>query len=546
MLSVGLLTLLATAVAVGGCGEDEPTGPGPTPGDTTTPPVLFLDRTDEAGFRITRIPAPAPAVENIAISGGAAAGDVDGDGFLDVVIVREGSGDNLLYLNNGDGTFRDGSGAAGLTATPLHESGPTLVDHDGDGDLDLLMGGVREEADWGNHNSVLVLRNDGGVFTDVTAGSGLQMPPEVDTYGMSFADVDGDADLDVFLAHWRIGDGTQTLANGSSIAGRFLWLNTGAGTYVDGSAGAGLDSLEFTFNPTFSDVDEDGDADLLLVSDFNESKVFLNQGGVFTEETGSILTDGNGMGAAVGDYDRDGDFDWFVSSVWDPNGVAEGNWDTTGNRLYRNDGAGGFTDVTDAAGVREGFWGWGACFGDFDKDGILDLFHTNGMQVAENPIFAEFRSDPARLFMGGAGGTFTERSMDFGPAHVGQGRGVVCFDADRDGDLDILVANAGGPPNFYRNEGASPHNWLEIALTGPSPNTQGIGARITVVGSVTGTQVAEIRLGGNYVSHNPAEAHFGLGVDTEVDVTVHWPDGQMSTLPDVAANQVLRISHPSA
>ncbi len=307
--------------------------------------------------------------------------------------------------------------------------------------------------------------------------------------------------------------------------------------FTDISSQAGLDDLQssWTFAANFSDIDADADLDLLVSSDFRSSKVFLNSGGVFSESTGSILTDQNGMGAAVGDYDGDGDMDWFVSSIFDPvSGLS-------GNRLYQNDGSGTLTDVSASAGVREGFFGWGSCFADFDNDGWLDLFHVNGWQLEG----AEWLADPSVLFMSNGDGTFTEASLGNGLVDNGQGRGVVCFDADRDGDIDIFVSNNGDGPSFYVNQLVQ-SNYLGVVLRGPSPNTQGIGAVITITPSIGGTQVREIRAGSNFLSQDPAEAHFGLGDATSVDLSVRWPDGMISTESNVAANQLLVLSHPGA
>jgi hypothetical protein len=550
-----VLPLLAALLLVlSACSSDNPTDPGEPgpPSDGGDPPadpvapVLLVDRSDEVGIVQVRIPNPIPALENKVVAGGAAGGDIDGDGYTDLVVVSDGRGDNRIYINNGDGTFRDETFAWGLPlVTPIFESGPTLVDLDGDRDLDLLIGGVREKSDWEAYSSIMVFENTGSMFVDVTASSGFEMPPQVDTYSMSFADVDGDRDLDAFLAHWRIGDGTDTMPDGTSFARHFLWANDGSGTFTDITEAWGLGELLNTFNPGFSDVDDDGDPDLLSISDFEESQLMINQGDRFVEEPTTELTDGNGMGGAIGDYDNDGDFDWFISSVWDPDGQAEGNWDVTGNRLYQNDGTGSFTDVTDAAGVRIGYWGWGACFADFDNDGHLDLFHTNGMDMAGATIFGEYRADPSRLFMSNGDGSFQERSGDYGPVHTGQGRGVVCFDADRDGDIDLLVANNTANPDFYRNEGSTDHHWLTVSLRGSEPNTSGVGAKIFLTSAASGVQLREIRLGGNYVSQNPLEAHFGLADQGgTVDLRVEWPDGQVSTHTEVAVDQHVVLDHP--
>ena len=540
----------ATLLFVGllfGCSSDGGTPvdpPDPPPPDPPEPVARFVERTTQAGFGSFGFGVLLPEAEEFSIIGGVAAGDVDNDGDIDLFVVSDATAENTLYVNQGDGTFSPVLVAA-LVETPLFESGPLFVDYDGDGLLDIIMGGVRNVTDRESLSSVRVYRNLGGLnFMEVSATAGVTPPLELDTYSISAGDVDGDQRLDLFLSHWRSSVGVD--ATGAPIflhGGGFLWRNDGGGSFTDITAQAGLADLEYTFTGNFSDIDGDGDLDLLVASDFHSSKVLVNNGGVFSESTGSVLTDGNGMGAAVGDYDGDGDMDWFVSSIWDPNGVAEGNWDTSGNRLYQNDGSGTFTDVSQLAGVRMGFWGWGSCFADFDNDGWLDLFHVNGMHVGGNTMFLEFLADPSRLFMSNGDGTFTEESAALGILDDGQGRGLVCFDADRDGDIDIFVSNNGAQPRFYVNQGVQ-GNYLGVVLRGPSPNTQGIGALITVTPSMGGIQMREIRAGSNFVSQNPAEAHFGLGAATSVDLSVRWPDGAVTQISNVAANQLLVVSHP--
>ena len=430
--------------------------------------------------------------------GGVASGDLDADGDIDLFLVSEGSEVNLLYLNRGDGTFQEVAADYGVSDTPLYESGP--------------------------------------LFVDVTPETGLVLPEWVDTYSITAGDINGDNLLDLFLTHWALAPtiGQQHL----------LWRNSGGGSFVDVTSPYGLDGLRHTFTANFSDIDLDGDLDILLASDFGNSKVLRNDGGILVEQPASVLTDENGMGASVGDYDNDGDLDWFVTSIWDPDGIAEANWGLSGNRLYENDGQGGYTDVSIRAGVRVGYWGWGSCFADFDNDGNLDLFHVNGFNSVESDA-SEFWADPSRLFMSNGDGTFVERSSDLGLDDTKQGRGVVCFDADRDGDIDIFISNNRASPSFYVNEGTGLNNYLEIVLRGASPNTQGIGARITVMTGGGGQQIREIRAGNNFLSQSPAEAHFGLGGEQTVDVSVRWPDGNLTDLEDVWANQVLVIPHPS-
>ncbi|NNE08153.1 MAG: T9SS type A sorting domain-containing protein, partial [Gemmatimonadetes bacterium] len=228
--------------------------------------------------------------------------------------------------------------------------------------------------------------------------------------------------------------------------------------------------------------------------------------------------------------------DWFVSSIWDTASQPEGNWGSSGNRLYRNDNA-TFVDATDEAGVRIGWWGWGSSFADFDNDGHLDLFHVNGF-IPEAPYFGV---DPARFFHNDGDGTFTETATSLGIDDPGQGRGISCFDYDRDGDLDIFIANNKTGPSFYRNDGGNALHWLDVVLDGAGDNSQAVGSRVTI--TVGGqTQMREIRCGSNFASQDPAEAHFGLGAATIVDeVRVDWLGGGTTILQNVPADQRISI-----
>ncbi|MEM9598916.1 MAG: FG-GAP-like repeat-containing protein, partial [Acidobacteriota bacterium] len=353
-------------------------------------------------------------------------------------------------------------------------------------------------------------------------------------------DYDRDGDLDLFLAHWS--------GEVVGVPSPHLWRNEGGFQLVPVDFSAGVawpyTDLDWSFTPSFADLDGDLWPELLVAGDFGTSQVFRNLGPgtdgrvTFEVATGAVITDENGMGSALGDYDGDGDLDWFVSSIWDPDGVAQGNWGVTGNRLYRNLGDGTFEDATEGAGVREGYWGWGSCFADVDNDGDLDIFHTNGFPLngAE-----EFHDDPARLFMSNGDGTFTERSAELGVDDTRQGRGVVCFDYDRDGDIDLFVANNGGPPLLYQNRGLEDRPWLALELQGDDGNSQAIGAFVRVR-SGGRTQTAFVQGGSQYLSQNPAEVHFGLGSAEQVDeVEIQWPDGEVQVLTDVPTRRLLTV-----
>jgi len=514
----------------------------------TTVPALdvpvprFVDVTIAAGLTYTHGYDYRGGMQDLdqypLVAGGVAAGDYDGDGWVDLYAVGGDAGRNHLLRNRGDGTFSDESYAAGVAMEKSRGSGPTFADYDGDGDLDLFLGAIERRGP-------VLFRNRGdGTFEDVTVASGLHF--ELGPYiSAAFGDYDRDGDLDLFVTQW----GT-TLEDFNFPDRRreveHLWQNQGDGTFQPRTAAAGvavrtteLVGLHWywTFTPNFADINNDGWPDLLLASDFKTSQTFLNHRGVFEESTSSVISDENGMGAAVGDYDNDGDLDWFVSSIFDPDGGTQ-DWGGSGNRLYRNAGDGTFEDATDAAGVRDGAWGWGSCFADFNNDGFLDLFHVNGWGFEVGR--AKFYEKPSRLFLSNGDGSFTDRAVEAQLDDRGEGRGVVCFDYDRDGDIDLMVANNAQPPRLYRND-SGPNHYLHVRLRGRAPNREAIGARVYVT---TGgqTQMRELRAGSNYVSQDPAVAYFGLGVATRVDrLRVVWPDQSHLEEVGVAVDRELTL-----
>jgi hypothetical protein len=504
--------------------------------------LTFTDVTEAAGLGTSHGYSYAGIyLEPGIVAGGVAAGDYDKDGFADLYLVRGDHGPAQLFRNLGDGTFVDVAAQAGVALAPGRYSSATFADVDGDGWRDLIVVGF-------DGTQPVLFRNRGDTtFDDVTAGSGLLLP-ELHSFSASFGDYDRDGDLDLFVSRWSSRFASRHMSGGH------LWRNDGTGAFTDVSLAAGIPilatrlydvpELDLSFAGNFVDIDSDGWLDLLVSVDFMGSRVLRNRGdGTFLDVTDlDVIDDENGMGTAIGDYDNDGDLDWFVSSIWDPNGIVEGNWGITGNRLYRNDGAGNFSDATDEAGVRVGHWGWGATFADLNNDAHLDLVHVNGWGPLDDEQSFEFHEDPAVCFLSNGDGTFTEGAEMLGIADRGQGRGVVAFDYDRDGDIDLFVSNNNGAPKLFRNDGGNDASYLGVKLVAAGANRAGIGSRIRATSGTT-TQLRELRAGTNFESQNPPEAHFGLGEADHVDeLRVTWPDGSESTLGDVAGRRATLVS----
>ena len=552
---------LAAGCGGGGGGETPlpPAPPQPVPQVTREVITGFSDVTAASGiaFEVGFARPLADADLALTVPSGVAAGDYDGDGLVDLVIVRGDTGPNLLYRNLGGLRFEELAEDAGIAwsrrpGENLRHGSPGLADLDGDGDLDLLLPGL-------GYDSARLYRNDGdGTFSDATRGSGLDLISAEYSFSPAFGDYDLDGDLDLLLAHW----GTHRDRSDWGAETEHLWRNDtdDAGIrFAPVTLAAGLlpdildpdDPLltrnddDYTFSPSFARINGDRHPDVLMVADFNHTQVFHNLGdGTFVNATDvDVIIDGNGMGSALGDYDNDGDLDWFVSSILGrglnvPPAISE-----LGNRLYLNEG-GVFVDHTVATGVADGGWGWGSCFMDFENDGDLDIYHTNGWPDADD--YGEFSTDRSRAFVSNGGAGFDERATDLGVDDAYEGRGVVCADFDNDGDSDILVMHTGTAPSatLWRND-TEGNNYLAVKLNGEPPNTEAVGARITLRVGDDLNLMREVTLGSNFASNNPTDQLFGLGQAERVEtLTVAWPDGSETVLRDLEANQRLDIDHP--
>jgi len=494
--------------------------------------------------------------------GGAAAGDCDNDGDIDLFITYGntggpdgGGGPNRLYLNQlaeqGNGLlFEDNAAQAGIANTRPggrnndRHSGPTFADMDGDGDLDLFLGGIHEDPN-------KIYENQGGcLFTDVTSNSpdfeNIRAPH---TNSAGFGDYDLDGDLDMFLTHWGTQDRLyRPSGNRRLLETEHLWRNESDESgirFVNVSEETGISDVvwltrtypgtldfpfsdqlfDFTLTPTIARINDDLWPDIAIVGDFGTTQLAINYGdGTFGSLENPILRGAEfGMGSALGDIDNDGDLDWFISSLFGPGSDI---LTPQGNRLYINDGSGTrFIDETARLGVADGSWGWAACFLDIDNDADLDIYHTNGWPLAFLG-HQVWQTPAARAYVMNEAGTYTEEADRLGLAEDSSGRGAVCADFDHDGDTDILELTdaPGNSAKLWENRtAAAGRNFLRVKLEGLPPNTEAAGARIFAqIGDTR--QMREIMIGSNYTSQNPTVQIFGLGSAEFVDeLLVEWP-----------------------
>lgn len=502
-------------------------------GDFAIAPFCILDNVDGP-------PQPGDYCIPERFLGAVAVGDYDGDGWPDVYLSRI-DGPGRLMRNQGDGTFEDVATEVGVLP-PNAVGGAAWVDVEGDGDLDLAL------ASYGGMRHFLYVNDGRGHFTEEARERGLAMDTGAVHVGMSIAagDYDRDGHVDLFVAEWL-----AINALGHEVDHNRLLRNRGdaaPGTFEDVTLAVGIDMQRVTagayafpgaygFAPAFVDLDGDGWQELALAADFGTSRLWWNDGaGGLVDGTvaAGVGTDDNGMGSTFGDYDGDGDLDWFVSAI----GPAGSQHD--GNRMYRNRGDRVFDDVTDRLGVRNSGWAWGAAMLDADHDGDLDLACAAGW-----PTNA-FADDPLRLWLnphadgGDGGGEWPDVAPEAGLSFVRQSRGLVPLDYDRDGDLDLLVATNTEPPVLFRNE-LRRGSWLEVHARGRAPNPWSLGARVRVRVRAGGPwQLREIGAGSHLFGHGEAIAHFGLGEGSEPvhRVEVTWPaTGDAMVLEGVPRDQ---------
>ena len=522
--------------------------PPPDTADPSCNPIQLVDITQAAGLDFEHYNGFSGEYYYVETFGsGAAFLDVDGDGWLDLYLVNGAplSGErpdpiptNRLYHNTGAGGFTDVTAASGAGHTG-YGMGCAAADYDADGDVDLYVTNVGPN---------LLLRNEGdGRFADATAAVGGADARWGTSCG--FLDYDLDGDLDLYATNYVEFDPQNNIvcAEGGirsycepkfyEPVGDVLYRNED-GQFRDVTLEMGIIHKGRGLGVAFSDYDLDGDTDVYVANDGTMNFLYQNQGNRFAEvglyAGGRYNEDGlaeAGMGVEFGDWDNDGLQDIFVT-----------NFAQETNTLYGNDGQGQFYDITQRAGLAECSYkplGFGTNFFDYDNDGDLDLFVANGhvmdkiTQVHPDHAYPQ----PNQVLCNQRGTRFVDVSARLGPALAvaAVSRASATADYDNDGDLDLLVTNVAAVPNLLRNDGGNRQHWLTIQLGNTAQH-----ARVAVTAGGQ-RQVKERQSGGSYLASSDPRLHFGLGEATEATVEIRWPDGALQTMEAVAADQILHI-----
>lgn len=444
-------------------------------------------------------------------SAGVAWGDYDGDGFEDLFVANSNGEDDFLYHNNRDGTF-----TRVMDGAVVNSGGSSIGcgwgDYDNDGWLDLF---VVNGGDFSAAKSFLFHNEGDGTFSRVnTSPVGTDKIPALTS---AWADYDRDGWLDLF-----VGD---TIENNHA-----LYRNSGTGDF---SRVGDTSFVEPSFLANaWGDFDNDGFPDLFVAGGTTDvNRLYRNnRDGTFSFMSSEAPGFGNSVSAAWGDYDNNGTLDLFVG--------AGGTARQSTSALYRSDGSGSFTQdgiQTDVA------YGVGCAWGDYDNDGFIDLFQCRQHGQA------------GLLYHNNGDGTFVQMTEGSIVNTVGYSPSCAWADYDNDGFLDLFVSNGaftiGSHNNFlYHNDGNG-NRWLKVKLAGGPSNRAAIGARVYLTASIGGarrTQMREISGGSGFGSQNSLVAHFGLGSATNVDLLrIEWPSGTVQELRSLAVNQFLSVTEPS-
>jgi hypothetical protein len=486
--------------------------------------------------------------------------DYDQDGLMDLYLVQTTETEwykpprplrSAFYHNNGDGTFTDVTEKAGVGAEGLYGQGVAVGDFDNDGFPDLYL--------LGYGRAILYHNNGNGTFTDVTGKAGVANEGYWSTSAGWF-DYDKDGHLDLVVCNYIQWSPKNNLWCGERRAGYRaychpdnyrgqklkLFHSNGDGTFTDVSEKSGVGIPEAKgMGLVLADLNNDGWTDIFIANDTWPNFLFLNNhdgtfrdisfsSGVAASEDGKYEA---GMGTDAADIDGDGWLDLYVTHL-----------DFELNRLYRNNHDETFDDVTYSSGIGNKaifLSGVSMKFMDYDNDGWVDIFQSNGAMLDNIHIYHSevTYAEPKLMFRNLGKGKFEKVSEYLGPDFMRPtvGRGCAAGDYDNDGDLDVAIINRDDYPEILRNDGGNANNWLQVMLVGVKSNRDGVGAALKLT-SENFTQYAQRKGGMGYMSAQDPRIHFGLGPRKTIgSLEITWPSGTVDTLANVPVNQIITV-----
>ncbi len=491
------------------------------------PPDVFESEDDIGLFREI---APYAGLFKINLAGGSIIDDFDRDGLLDIVVSTWHPGGQLVYYHNdGNGSFSDYTERAGLTG---QVGGLNIVqtDYNNDGWVDIVVmrGGWQRAR--GQVRTSLLRNDEGKTFTDVTHEAGIAYPAYPSQF-TAWEDYDADGDLDFFACNESMP--AAGISSTEIIFPSQLFRNEGDGTFTDVASQSKVTNLRYCKSAVWGDYDNDGDPDLYVSNFGSNNRLYRNDGdGAFTDVAPALGVEEPILSFPTWfwDYDNDGWLDLFVAGF--DYRIADVALDFLGlpndgsrMRLFKNDGAGGFIDVTREAGLYEVHLTMGANYGDMDNDGYPDFYLGTGYPSYES-------ISPNIAFRNVDGERFADITVSAGLGHLGKGHGVAFGDLDRDGDQDIFEQTGGFYPAdnstnaLYENPGHGNH-WISVRLEGVESNRAAVGARIKVeVELEDGTRrhvYDHVNIGGTFGA-SPLEQEIGLGRARRIaSLEVYWP-----------------------
>ena len=530
--------------------------------------IRFKNITPGSGLNFMQNSDPTPNKNQVeTMVSGIGLIDYDNDGYLDIFIINGAAIPSLkkespkyynrLYHNNHDGTFTDVTEKAGL-AGDGYDMGVAVGDFDNDGWEDIYVASVTK-----NH----LYRNNGdGTFTDVTDKAGVGEPSfngkKMWSTAAGWVDYDNDGKLDLFVSNyvdWVVNHDPVCLSGGRIRAychPKFytplpctLYRNNGDGTFTDVSEETGIAKIMCKgMGVGFNDYDRDGFIDIFVANDNYANKLFHNLGGkkfeevaldvgVAYPENGQAVS---GMGCEFRDLDNDG---W--PDIWHTATELETF------PLFRNLHEGFFDDVTGRSGLARttlNYSGWSNGVGDFDNDGLKDLFAARGNVLDNIALFSSRTyAEPCSVFRNLGKMTFEEVTAQAGPDfQVAEPyRGATIGDLFNNGHLDVVVTALNGPAKIYRNVTSNGNNWVKFRLVGTKSNRMAIGAQLKLTTEDGQSQYDVVSTSAGYGASRDPRAHFGLGSFKAVKlVEIRWPSGVVQTLKDVPANQIHKVVEP--